>query len=804
MFKNYIVLALRNIKKQKAFSIINLSGLAIGMACCILIFMFITDELSYDRFHINADSIYRISADGDIGGARRQFAVSPGPIGPTFKKDIPGILDYTRVINLQILQQGETQIKYEEKSFEETGIFFVDSTFFNVFSAEYVAGDPVQALTQPNTVIITESIAKKIFGDEDPIGKMISYTQLAELEVKAVVKDVPKNSHFRYNYLVSLMSLPNNLRLAFLANWMSVGAFTYVTVDGSAELADVKQQIDEIFERRTRTLAKQFGISMHLVLDKMTDIHLHSNLEFEMEANSDIAYIYIFSAVAIFVLLIACINFMNLSTARSTNRAREVGMRKVFGAYKSNLVTQFLGESMILSILGMVIAIVIVFLALPYFNGISGKELTFDFLNNPQMALGLAGMMVLTGLLAGSYPAFFLSAFRPIAVIRGTLSSGSRKSMLRISMVIFQFTISIVLIISTFIVLNQLKYMKTKDLGFDKEQILVVLLKNRDNIGKGEMLRNEIKKNPDVIDVTFSSSIPGRNHAAPLFKSKSAPQDENQIVDVIFTEWDFVETYNMEMAEGRSFSRDFISDTLSSFVINETAAKKFGWTTEEAIGQDLIMVGGGRVGKVIGVVKDFHAKSVKQVIGPTVLMYLKQAGSQMSVRFNAEKVTEVMDFMIEKWRDLEPGRERDYFFLDEDFDKNYRFEETLSDIFKYFAFLAIFIACLGLFGLASFTAEQRTREIGIRKVLGASSNNLVVQIGFDFTKWVVIANVFAWPLTFFLMSNYWLSNFPYNVGISLSTFVVSGVMSIVIALLTVSYQSIKAATANPVEALRAE
>ncbi|MFC1563322.1 ABC transporter permease [candidate division KSB1 bacterium] len=806
MIKNYIKMAFRNMMKQRAFSFINLFGLAVGMACCILILLYVKDELSYDKYHENSDNIYRITTEGQIGGANRHFALCPGAAAPIYMEEIPEVLNFTRVINLQIQQQGQTLILYEGKSFEEEGILFVDSTFFKLFSCEFVMGDPATAINRPNTIVITEETASRIFGDENPMGKILQYNQLGEasFEVTGVIRNVPRNSHFSFNYLIPVSTFPPQLRLATLASWLNVSGYSYMLLEENADIESIEATMAEILENRTGQAARQYNISLKLHLQKMTDIHLNSNLEFEHGANNDIKYIYIFSAIAAFILIIACINFMNLSTAKSSNRAKEVGMRKVFGAFKGNLITQFLSESILMALLSFILASIIVLAVLPEFNSIADKELGLASLNNIPIIAGIIGIIAFTGIIAGSYPAFFLSAFRPVAVLKGFMSKGGGITFRKV-LVVLQFSISIALIISTIVVLRQLEYMKNKNLGFDKEQIVVIAINDPQTVLRYRTVKQELKTNSNIIDVSYCSSVPGRSHTAPLFIPEGKTrQDGAQVFDNIFVDTDFVKTYGMEIIYGRDFSIDFPSDTAGAFIINETAANDLGWGPDAVDKELTVVIRQGITGKIVGIVKDFHSKSVKLQIEPTILMVAPFFTGHISIRFNTENTSETIQFIRDKFKELEPTRELDYFFLDEDFDRNYRAEERLSTIFLYFAWLAIIIACLGLFGLASFTAEQRIKEIGIRKTLGATVNNIVVQLSNDFIKWVLIANVIAWPITYYLMTTIWLVNFPYRISMSVLTFVISGLVSVLIAILTVMYQSIKAATTNPVNALRYE
>ncbi|MCP3681083.1 MAG: FtsX-like permease family protein, partial [bacterium] len=747
--------------KQRVFSLINLFGLAVGMACCILILLYVQDELNFDKYHDNYDNIYRITTDGQFGGPLRHFALCSGAMAPVFTEDIPEVLQFTRVFNLQIQQQGRTLISYQDRNFEEEGILFVDSTFFKMFNHEFVRGDAATALNRPNTVVITEETASRIFGDEDPMGKLLQYDQLgdATLEVTAVIRDVPQNSHFSFNYLIPVITFPPRLRMRTMANWLNPTGYSYLLLDENANIEDVQTIMAGVVERKTGQTAKQFNFSVSIQLQKMTDIHLRSNLEYEHGPNNDIKYIYIFSAIAVFILVIACINFMNLSTAKSANRSREVGMRKVFGAFKTNLIAQFLSESILMSVMSFIFAFILVWLILPEFNNIADKNLGLASLNNISIISVIVGIVAFTGIFAGSYPAFFLSAFRPVIVLKGLLSKGGGITFRKV-MVVLQFSISIALIISTFVVLNQLKYMKNKDLGFDKEQIIIIAVNDSQTVRRYRTVKEELKTNPNIVNVSFCSTIPGRTHVGPLFIPEGkTQQDGSQSMDAIFVDTDFIKTYGMEIIYGRDFSIDFPSDTVGAFIINETAAKNLGWGAD-AINKEMTMIlDRYRKGKIVGIVKDFHSKSVKLKIEPIVLNVNPRFTGHIAIRFITENVSETVQFLRDKFRELEPTRELDYFFLDEDFDKNYRAEERLSSIFTYFAILAVIIACLGLFGLASFTAEQRTKEIGIRKTLGASVDSIVIQLSNDFIKWVLIANVIAWPVTYYLMSTFWLVNF---------------------------------------------
>jgi len=620
--------------------------------------------------------------------------------------------------------------------------------------------------------------------------------------VTGVIQNVPRNSHFHFNYLISFNSLSVQQRTG-LEQWLSVQGYAYLLLDKQADVQAVRDKIPEIVENHTGQQARKFGISMQFRIQKMTDIHLHSNIQGEVEPNGDIIYVYVFSAIALFILLIACINFMNLSTARSSNRAREVGLRKVFGAFRKNLVGQFLSESMLISLASLILALGLASLALPLFNTFSGKEMTAGVIFQPIIVAGMLFLILFSGFMAGSYPAFFLSGFQPIAVFRGVLSKGAKSSVLRRVLVVFQFSLSVALIIGTGIVLRQIEYMKNKDLGFDKENMLVVPVQTPETARNHVGIKSELLQNPNITQATFSSGVPGRTGELRLMVPEGKTESETFSMYIFRCDYDYIPAYGMRLLSGRNFSTDFSTDADAAYIVNEVAARKFGWAPDEAIGKKLAFAE-GRPGQIIGVVSDFHFQPLSEEIEPMALMLEKQALAFVSMRIDPRNMSATIDFVREKWTGLEPGREFDYFFLDDDLATRYASEDRLSDILSLFALLAIVIACLGLFGLASYTAEQRTREIGIRKVLGASTNSVILKLSKEFVKWVLVANIVAWPLTYWLMRNYWLSGFPYRTDPTIWIFLIAGAASIVIALITVGFQVVRAATANPADSLRHE
>jgi len=692
-------------------------------------------------------------------------------------------------------------ITHNERTFEVHDIFYVDPDFFKIFTYDIIEGDPDTALNNPGSIVLTEESAHKIFRENNPVGQTLNLNGDGDLLVTGVIKNAPKNSHFRFSYLISINTIQGQ-RAEHLQQWQTIVGWSYILLAEGARPNDVEKKMAAIVERHAGEEYRKFGVRADYFLQKLTDIHLKSHLQAEIEGNGNIHYVYVFSLIAFFILLIACINFMNLSTARSANRGKEVGMRKVFGAHKIRLINQFIAESTVLAFLGLFSALFLVWFLLPFFSNLTGKEIGLGQLNNGVIIGGFLGLVVITGLVSGIYPAFSLSSFQPVDVIRNKLHRTSQKSRLRNVLVTLQFAISVVLIISTFIVLDQLKYMKNQKLGFDKEQVLAVRLKDKSKWNSIEPIKTELMKNPHILSTSASHGIPGYLDAVLTLFQEGKTENESHTFDVIVSDYDYIETYGIELIEGRDFSREFAADADGAFLINETAQTKLGWG-KATVGKK-IGFSDETMWPIVGIVKDFHYKSIKETVGPLAILLRLDHFSLLSVKMNTENISGTIDFIKKTWQSFEKDRTFEYFFVDENFDSLYYSEKRLSQVISYFAAIAIFIACLGLFGLASFTAEQSRKEIGIRKVMGATIQNIIFQLSRNFLKWVVIANLIAWPLTFYVMKKYWLSTFPYRIDPSIFTFLIASTVSLLIALFTVSYQSIKAALANPAETLRAE
>ncbi len=809
MIKNYFRVAIRNLRNYKAYSAINIVGLAVGIACCIAITLFVRDELSYDRFNEFADQIYRPRLFGRVNGHDMNMAQSPVAMGPAVYHDLPDVVAYTRLI-----KSGSTMVRYHDKTFSEERFFGADSTVFEVFTFPFVAGNPKTALIQPNTIVITESIAHKYFGNDDPIGRIINTGKQNDFVVTGVMKDLPQNSHLHPDFMASLTTSQDSRN----PTWLSNNYYTYLLLQKGVNLVEFQKKLDEeVIKYGSPQLKAITGLSLEqfraagnkygFVLEPLTSIHLNSHLDYEIEANGDIIYVYIFSAIAVAILLIACINFINLATARSEKRAKEVGVRKALGSTRSYLVGQFMSESILMSIIAVVLAVGMVELLLPFFNQIANKEMSLHLFSNQSSIPVLVFFAVMVGIIAGSYPAFYLSSFRPIDVLRPEARKGGRKSLLRSGLVIFQFTISIALFVGTFIIFAQLRYIQSKDLGFDKEETIVV---NRTNDLSNQLqsFEDELRTNKGIVNLANSNGIPGKQGGDNACRLEGTPESQYEDIQQMFCDYDFAKTYKLGIADGRFFSKEHPSDS-AAVVVNEEVEKSFN--AKRLVGRYLVYPGAGPGGtdqkyEIVGVVKDFNYRSLHEPISPlAILLFPKQGfiGQFVTVRLVPGDHLSMISFIEKVWKKYAGDEEFSCNFLDDDLQKMYAADRNTNEIAGAFSVLAIFIACLGLLGLAAFVTERRTKEIGIRKVLGASVAEIVALLSKEFIKWVLIANVIAWPLAYYVMND-WLKNFAYRIDMSFWIFFASGVLALLIALLTVSSHAIKAATANPVESLRYE
>jgi putative ABC transport system permease protein len=785
MLKNYLKVILRNIRKHKGYSFINITGLAIGMACCLLISIWVLDELSYDRFHTNASLLYRVEEDQQYSGRVFHVTVTPHPLGPALVEEIPEIVDATRYV-----WSGGLLFRYGEKAFFEYLIRAVDPSFFQMFTFPFIKGDKNRALESAHSLVISEDIAEKYFGEKDPLGKVITVNNTHEFKVDGVVKNVPHNSIFQFDALIPYAFLETIGRTNLEFGNNSIG--TYVQLSPNATMDQVNAKISGFIK------AKVPDSVTDLTLKPFTSIHLHSYWGYEKDAGA-IQYVYMFSIIALFVLLIACINFMNLSTARSSNRAKEVGMRKVVGALKSHLIRQFYGESMVFAFIALILAVIIVTIMLPVFSNFADKDLSWNVGGITAILIGLIAITFFTGLVAGSYPALFLSAFQPVKVIRGTLKSGTASSWFRKILVVVQFSLSILLVIGTVVVYQQLTYMKNKRLGWDREQLVYIRL--RDDVREVyDTLKTELEKDPLVLNVTASSELPsyiGSNSSN--FDWEGKDPNFTTLISNNSVDFDFIDTLKIEMKEGRSFSKQYSSDATSGFIINEEVANLMG--RDSVVGESCMFF--GRKGPIIGVMKNWHYQPVRNKIEPLAIYIAPEWNRVMLIRIPSGDISESIKSIEQVWKQVIPTYPFEYYFLDERFDQMYRAEESIGTLLKYFTVLAVFVACLGLFGLASFTSEQRTKEIGIRKVLGAKVSNITALLCREFFLLVILSNVIAWPVAYFLMKS-WLQGYAYRTSLSVFIFMAAMGIALLVALMSVSFQAIRAATANPVESLRYE
>jgi putative ABC transport system permease protein len=810
MLKNYLKAALRNMRLHKGLSFITIFGFAAGLACCILITLFTIDQLSFDRHQAKSEHIYRVGIIGSLNNKTMEAPVSCAPLAEAMKREI---LEVEAVTRFTGGGRGAPVVRYKDKVFSEERFYWADPTFFDVFGTTFIKGDPRTALLQVNSVVLTRSMARKYFGSEDPLGKTINTDNRRDHLVTGVVEDVPRQSHFHYDFLGSLAVFENSRS----TSWIGNNFYTYLVLRPGASLKAVEDKLQGLVRRYAGPQFQQmFGVSWDQLLKSgakysyflqaLTDIHLRSHYEYELEANGDISTVYLFSLVAFGVFLLACVNFVNLTTARAATRAREIGIRKAIGSGRGQLIRQFLFESSLTSFLAIILALVLAVLLRPFFNQLAGANAEIAVQGNPWLLPILLALLLLSGLVAGAYPAFYLSSFRPAQVLKGQPGGIKGKSIVRSLLVVFQFTMSIALIIGTLVINRQLHYMQNKKLGFNKEQVLIV--KKTDDLGKQvQAFKQELLANPDIISVSNSTNLMGDPAFGDNVYNVPGGSGVSQfILWTMFADESFMGTYDIQMAAGRFFEKDRQSD-LQGVVLNETAVKALGLT--DPVGKEIIqMVGnGGKPAKstILGVMKDFHFQSLHDEIRPLAVHWFGPDGfgKVVSIRFRPVAFPALLKSIESTWKRLAKGQAFEYEFFDEHFAATYNAEQNTARLLMAFSALAIAIACLGLLGLATFATQQRTKEIGIRKVLGASVLSLSRLLSNEFLKLVLLANLIAWPLAYFVMTR-WLRNFAYRASLGLELFFFSAVLALGIALLTVSYQSIRAARANPVDSLRNE
>jgi len=817
MIKNIIKIAFRNLIKDKFYSLINILGLSIGIAASLLILLYITDELSYDRYHTDSESIYRIITKAKLGEEETmQVAVSPAPMASGFANAIAEIEAATRITPRNMVFQHNGDI-YREKN-----IYLADSTFFDVFDFKILQGSTKTALTDHNTLVLTKNTAIKYFGVEAfnegvIIGETIKSNETI-YQITAIIENVPSNSHFVFDMLLPMIDNPDALNQI----WLNMNYWTYVKLSKGVDPVSLKDKTNEIALSTIIPQAIQYmnvpeemfspeniNDNFGYFFQPIHTIHLHSNLQGELGVNGNITYIYIFTAIAIFIMVIAVINFMNLATARSSNRAKEVGIRKTLGSDKYTLVYQFLLESFLYVSIAMIIALGLTEAFRIPFNLISGKSLSFNIFEQYWIFGTVIGMTLIIGLLAGSYPAFYLTRFKPVDVLKGSPQSGVKSSLMRSSLVVIQFVISIGLIICTTLVYKQMRYFQTKDVGFDKENVIV--LGNGNDLREiAQPLKEELINQSDIINASYSSRVPSHRYNSTVFKAEGDLEVDHRVFTT-YVDYDFLETMGMKLAYGRNFSIDMPTDS-AAVLINESAAKIFGWYGDESddnnalnkIIESIQANDGTRIKyKIVGVIKDFNFESLHSEVRPIAIHLSSGSQEYLCVRVRTGNINDKLNFIESKWKEMAPLAPFEYSFLDENFETLFEREKQLGMIVSVFTVLAIFIACLGLLGLAAFISEQRTKEIGVRKAMGATIPNVVRMLSKEFTKLVIISFIIAAPIAWYLMIN-WLETFAYKIEITFWPFIMSGGAALIISWLTISYQSIKAAMANPVDSLRNE
>lgn len=801
MLKNYLTVAFRNILKHKFFSAINIVGLAIGMTVCLLVALYVSDELSYDRFHHDVDNIYRISLTGKLAGQEINSMTTCSPLADALVQEVPGIEAATRT-----WEWSNTVFKYGDNAFMEQHVFMVDSNFFDFFSFKLMEGDPSKVLQKNNTIVMSASMAKKYFDKESPIGKLVTIGNDNETyEVTGICEDVPHNSHFRFDAVVA-GSAGDFFRAS---EWVNNSLFTYYRKNPNARVADIDKRLEEITVKHVGPeLEKYLGVNFEAFVKDggkygyfslpMTDTHLYSaGLEHDSQQHSDIKYVYVLGAIGVFVLLIACINFMNLSTARSAGRAKEVGLRKTLGSFKSHLISQFLAESVIYTVIAGLISILAVFLLLPAFNSLSGKELTFSALQSGPFIISIAVLVVLVGLIAGSYPAFYLTSFNAVEVLKGKLRAGASSKGIRSGLVVFQFSISIALLICTGVVFEQLRYMQEKNLGLDKQNVIILRNLGRLNNSQ-EAFKQSLLGESNIEAASFSNNVFPGVSGNSVFREEGTKED--RILGNYWADYDHQNVMKFEMAEGRYYSKDFPSDS-TACVINEAAVKEFGWTS--GLNKKIVSFNDGtpQIRTVIGVTKDFNFESLKSKVRP-LFIFLTNQSRTLQIRYSGSP-SDAIQTLEKQWKTYAAGEPFEYVFLDEKFDEIFREEQRLSTLATVLTGLAILVACLGLFGLAAFMAEQRTKEIGIRKVMGASVSSLSLMLSKEFMMLVGIAFVIAVIPAWYFMSS-WLDSFAFRIDLPIWIFILSGLLAALVAWLTISFQAIRAAVANPINSIRYE
>jgi len=808
MFKNYLLGLYRNIAKNKFYTALNITGLSLGIAIALFILLFVQDEISYDKYHENFQRIYRIESDFIVNNKHDKYASVPIPMGPALKIEFPEIEEFTRLKRF-----SKTLFRFNEKQYYEEDFYFADSTIFNVFTHEFLLGDPEKSLTEPSTIVLTQETAYRYFGDENPMGQIITSALDNNYKVTGVIKNLPGNSHLRFDALISNATLVSFLGAEDYnsmkpGKFWRIGVYTYLLIEENSSIRAIHEKFPVFYEKYMKSIGDMINGSYNLMSTPLAETHFRQGLAADRPSGNK-AYILIFASAALFILLIAAINYMNMATARSANRAKEVGVKKVLGADKGQLIRQFISESVVLSVVALLIAILIVALLLPEFNNFAGKTLSFNFFENPVIFIEVIIITLFVGLISGSYPAFYLSSFQPVVVLKGSVSkTGKSGGLLRKILVVFQFFIAIFMLIGTMVVSGQLRYLKNKDLGFEKENLVVMELADSAFRSKVQIFKEELLLNPNIFSATNSTGFPGSINRIRTMKIEQDNSMEERSVIYALTDYNYTETLGMEIINGRDFSREMGTDALEAVIINETAAKDFGWKNE-AIGKKIHYRfkrdgSGGRMLKVVGLVKDFNFKSLHNKIEPVMYLVSEEPEDYLCCRISNQNKKEALAYIEQKWNEFDAKRSFDYEYLENTMDEMYKADDKISLLINITALLTIFIALLGLLGLFSFIAEQKTKEIGIRKIHGASIGNILTSLYKDFILLILIAFVLVIPLSWWLFEMWLNSNFIYHQELNWTYFLFSGLFALIIGMATISYHIIKVASGNPVDAIKHE
>ena len=789
MLKNLIKTAVRHILKHFGYSILNILGLTLGISSAIFLIIYVADEVSYDRYHEKADRIYRVSSKITEPDDQFTWIVAQIPFGPQVVKDYPEVQSYVRFINMP-----RSLYKYEDKEFNEENFFFVDSTLFDIFSYRVIKGEVKSALLNPKKIVLTEKTATKYFGNTDPIGKTLT-AGTDTYEVTGVIEDIPTNSHFRFDAVAARNNLPKQL-----GSWGNFGVFTYLLFPENFDVKSFETKMQGMYEPYMKPIFGPLNIKIEYILEPLTRIHLYSTKSGEPEPTGSITYVYIFAIVALFLVLIAAMNYMNLATARSTRRAREVGLRKVVGSRRGPLVMQFLSESTVFTLISLVISIILLVILLPKFNLLAGKSFDLHIIYSPVVLLTLIGVLLVVGIVGGSYPAFFLSRFSPVTVLKGVITQGSAGSLFRKILVVIQFTVSVIMIVCTLVVFRQLNYLKTMDQGFDQTNVIGLQL-NQEMVRKYPVVKQALLENPNIKFVTSTNTAVGSGSGKVIFNVETDQGMAQKGVNFAVVDYDFIETLGIKIANGRGFQKDMPSDTLSGVVVNETFVNRMAW--KDPIGKKVELGDANTIrARVIGVMKDYHQTGMYNGIESLLLVY-RPLNNIIYIKLSGNDTKQTIAFIETKWKEIFPDQPFNYTYLSERFGEQFQADEKRGLIFTIFTILAILIACLGLFGLASYMVEQRTKEIGIRKVFGANEGVILRLIAKDFLLLVSIGIVIAVPVSYYFMSK-WLENYVYRTNISVPLLIIAALLTILITFATISYKAYQASVMNPANSLKTE